>query len=291
MDLGDLEIFRAVVEQGGIVRAARTLHRVQSNVTTRIKQLEESVGTQLFFRSRQKLQLTPDGAVLLSYAVRLLQLADDARASIGSGAALSGTLKLGALESTTASRLPDLLVEFHAQHPEVRVELVTATNDALVRMLSERRIDAAFVAEVPASSAIEHLPAFTEKLVLVSSLAHRRIAGPKDIASDTVIAFPTGCAYRRVFERWIGDRGLVSVRVLEIGSYHAIVACAASGTGVAIVPESVLEVVRRDLVACHRLPQVLSKVTTPFIWRKAESTAAVKALMELVRKHRKADFK
>lgn len=287
MDLGDLVIFKTVVEEGGILRAASKLHRVQSGVTTRIKQLEESLGAQLFLRVRQRLQLTPDGEILLSYARRLLQLAAEARASVGNGT-LNGTLKLGALESTTASRLPKLWVEFHAHHPDVHVELVTGTNDALVRLLTERRVDAAFVAEAPAGDDIASLPAFAERLVLVSSLTHRPISKPKDVQGDTVIAFPTGCAYRRVFERWLGGRGLVSVRVLELSSYHAILACVASGTGVAIVPESVLETVQCELIARHRLSQVVSRVTTPFIWRSAEPTPAVQALMELVRMRRRA---
>lgn len=286
MELGSLVIFRTVVEEGGIVRAARKLHRVQSNVTARIKQLEESVGTQLFFRSRQRLHLTPDGEVLLSYADRLLRLAEEARASVGNGT-LSGTLRLGALESTTASRLPKLLVEFHMRYPDVHVELATGTNDALVRLLQERKIDAAFVVEAPVDAQIASLAAFAEKLVLISSLSHPSIAAPKDIRDDTVIAFPTGCAYRRILDRWLGERNSVAVRVFELSSYHAIVACVASGTGVAIVPESVLDTIKCGLVARHRLPQVLSRVRTQFLWRGAELTPGVQALADLVHKHRR----
>ena len=72
MDLADLAIFKAVAEEGGIVRAARKLHRVQSSVTSRIQQLEASVGTQLFRRSKQRLHLSSSGEVLLAYADRLL---------------------------------------------------------------------------------------------------------------------------------------------------------------------------------------------------------------------------
>jgi len=104
-----------------------------------------------------------------------------------------------------------------------------------------------------------------------------------DIADDSVIAFPRGCAYRRVLERWIGDKDLASVRVLELASYHAIVACVASGTGIAIVPQSVLATVQCVLVAVHSLPKVLSDVSTPLIWRSGEQTSAVVALRELVR--------
>ena len=148
MDLSDLLIFKTVVEEGGILRAARKLHRVQSNVTTRVKQLETSIGAQLFFRDRQRLVLSPRGESLLAYADKLLRLADEAR-TVVSGQSPSGALRLGALESTSASRLPLLLTKFHDSYPKVRVELQTGTNDALTAAVRERRLDAAFVAEAP----------------------------------------------------------------------------------------------------------------------------------------------
>ena len=281
MDLTDLAIFKMVVQEGGIVRAARKLHRVQSNVTTRIKQLEQSVGAQLFLRERQRLHLSPDGELLLPYAERLLQLADEARASVGGGE-LRGTLRLGALESTTASRLPKVLAEFHKAHPDVRVEIVTGTNDALVSALADRRVDAAFVAEAPTLDVVSHLPVFAERLVRITANSHRPVRRPADVANDTVIAFPTGCAYRRVLERWLGDRSLTTVRVLELSSYHAIVACVGSGTGIAIVPESVLETVQSAEVSRHRLPRVFEQVVTPFIWRSADPLPAVLALADIL---------
>jgi len=103
-----------------------------------------------------------------------------------------------------------------------------------------------------------------------------------------VIAFPSGCAYRRVVERWLGARSLASVRVMELSSYHAIVACVASGTGIAIMPASVLDTVQSAQVARHALPKVLSQVATPLIWRAGETTPAVVALQGLAREVRRA---
>lgn len=280
MDLSDLRIFRTVAEEGGIVRASRTLHRVPSNVTTRIKQLETSLGAQLFFRDKQRIYLSPSGELLLAYATRLLALADEARDAVGSGSP-SGTLRLGALESTTASRLSSVFVAFHKQYPEVRIELTTGTNDALVAALLERRIEAAFVAEAPANSELSHLPLFEERLVLITSLAHRSVASVRDVAGDSVIAFPTGCAYRRVVERWFGQDGLASVRVMELSSYHAMVACVAAGAGIAVVPESVLDTVQSAHVARHALPKVLSRRVTPLIWRTEQQGAALVRLRDL----------
>src|SRR5258708_13692759 len=77
MDLVDLQVFKSVVDEGGIIKAARKLHRVPSSVTTRIKQLETSLSVTLFHRDRQRLHLSPTGELLLGYAERLIQLSDE----------------------------------------------------------------------------------------------------------------------------------------------------------------------------------------------------------------------
>ena len=110
----------------------------------------------------------------------------------------------------------------------------------------------------------------------------RRSAVRADVADDSIIAFPNGCYYRRVLQRWLGERRLPSVRVLELASYHAIVACVASGTGIALVPESVLATVQHANVARHRLPRVRSDVVTPLVWRRNDNAPALAALRDLL---------
>jgi len=281
MELSDLHIFRTVAREGGIVRAARRLHRVPSNITTRIQQLEASMGVQLFTRERNRLALSQSGERLLVHAERMLRLADEARDDI-SGAAPSGPLRLGALESTAASRLPAVLAAYHKAHPDVSVELMTGTNDALTTAVIDRRVEAAFVAEAPATRELAHQPLFRERLVIISATTHAPIRRAQDVAGDSVIAFPNGCYYRRVLQRWLGERRMPSVRVLELGSYHAIVACVASGTGIALAPESVLDTVQHAAVTRHPLPKVHSDVVTPLIWRASEQSPALMALRDLL---------
>ena len=282
LDLTDLHIFSVVVAEGGITMAARKLHRVPSSITMRIKNLEASVGTQLFFRSKQRLHLSPSGEVLLAFVTQLLRLSEEAQSAL-SGAAPRGALRLGALESTTASRLPAILAAYHKQYPEVQVELITGTNDALVTAVLERRVDAAFVAEAPADREVSHTPLFTERLTVISALDHRRISGPRDVDGDSVIAFPNGCAYRRRLHRWLGATSVATTRVLDLSSYHAIVACVASGTGIALVPESVLDTLPRVQVKRHALPREHAHIVTPLIWRTREQSRALLALKEQLR--------
>lgn len=93
-----------------MTRAAWVLHRVQSNVTTRIRKLEDTLGTPLFPREGKRLILTADGHRFLDYAERLVALADEARQAIAARAP-GGVFRLGAMERTAAVRLPQLLAD------------------------------------------------------------------------------------------------------------------------------------------------------------------------------------
>ena len=281
MNFVDLQIFKCVVDEGGIIKAARKLHRVPSSVTTRVQQLETSLGVTLFYRDRQRLHLSPTGELLLAYAERLIHLSDEARAVI-SGGVPQGTLKLGALESTTASRLPRILAEFHRRYPEVRLELTTGTNDDLMTKVADRRLDAAFTAEPPVARVLEHVPVFAERLIIITNADHPPIRRARDVEGASLIAFPEGCAYRRVLQRWLGRKSLATLRVLELNSYHAIVACVASGTGIALVPESVLDTMPGTHVLRHTIPKAQANITTPLVWRHGEISPSVLALRTLI---------
>jgi len=281
MDVADLRVFKSVVDEGGVIRAASKLHRVPSSVTTRIKQLEASMGVKLFHRDRQRLHLSPAGELLRDYAERLIQLSEEAH-EVVSGTAPRGVLKLGALESTTASRLPPLLAGFHSRYPDVRLELTTGTNDALVSQLIERKLDAAFIAEPPAVRTLEHVAVFAERLIVISSPDHPPIKHARDVEGVSLIAFPEGCAYRRVMQRWLGRDSLAPFRVLELSSYHAIVACVTAGTGIALLPEAVLDTMPHVKVRRHAIPKAQARITTPLVWRRGEMSASVLALRTLV---------
>ena len=139
IDLESLAIFRAVVDEGGVVRAAEKLHRVPSNVTTRIRQLEEFLGVRLFRREGRTLSLSAEGETLLSYSVRLLRLADETVNELRTGKP-RGTFRLGSLESTAGSRLAPVLSRYHAENPGVVVELLTGTTGALVNRVTNFEI-------------------------------------------------------------------------------------------------------------------------------------------------------
>ncbi len=278
IDLAALHIFKTVAEEGGITRAAAKLHRVQSNITTRVKQLETRLGIKLFLRQKRKLVLSPEGRLLLAYADRLLRLSSEAETALRDGTP-RGTLKIGTMESTAAARLPPILSRYHKTYPEVRIELVTATAGALVAKVLNYEIEAAFVAEPVTASSIDYLIAFNEELVLIAPAGYPKIRTPRDIGKKTLIAFGAGCAYRGRLEDWLSRAKVVPDRVIEFNSYHAIVACVAAGTGIAVVPRSVVRTVRAESeVAVHPLPVGMRRAKTLLIWRRDHHSTALDAL-------------
>lgn len=280
MNLDDLHIFRCVVREGGVTRAADRLHRVPSNVTTRIKQFEERLGVALFRRQGRHLALTESGRTLLGHAEKLLQMADLAEQELRSGV-VRGVLRLGSLESAAGARLPPILSTFHAQFPDVTIELQTGTTRDLLRRLERFEIEAAFVSEPFERGDLSSRPAFAEELVLITG-GNARASGPRALAGGTVVAFPHGCSYRQRLIEWLAEEGASPGRILEMSSYHAIVACVAAGTGMAIVPARVLDLaVLGTAVARHALPPHLRGSRTHLVW-SGEASPALASLTALL---------
>lgn len=273
IDLESLAIFRTVVEEGGVIRAAEKLHRVPSNVTTRIRQLEEYLGVRLFRREGRTLALSAEGQTLLNYSVRLLRLADEAVNELRTGKP-QGMFRLGSLESTAGSRLAPIFSRYHAENSGVVVELVTGTTGALINRVMNFEIEAAFVSEPFTAPELESVAVFREELVLVTSKEIRKVRTAKDLGRSTMIAFAHGCSYRKRLEDWLGSDNVMPERTLEFGSYQGMIACVAAGTGFAIVPKSVLVALQAtEKVNQHTLPERFSTNRTHLVWRGHPSLA------------------
>lgn len=277
-----MEIFRAVAETGTVTRASELLGRAPSNVSTRLRQLEARLGTPLFERRGGRLALSAQGRLLISYADRLLRLASEAESTVRSGKP-RGVLRIGSLESTAAARLPAILSRYHRRYPDVEVELVTGTGGALVARVNAGEIEAAFVAEPFPARDLEMQHAFTERLVLITHSSVRSVSDIRQLDGSVVIGFGAGCSYRRRLDDWLSSGGCVPARVMEFGSYHAIVAMVAAGTGVALVPRSVVQLLRAESeIAQHPLPRRIADARTQLVWRSAHRSLALDGLRSLL---------
>ncbi|MEO1161241.1 MAG: LysR substrate-binding domain-containing protein [Pseudomonadota bacterium] len=282
LDIASLEVFQAVVRHGGVSKAAAQLNRVQSSVSTRIRQLEDQLGEPLFLRDNKRMTLTDAGRNLLPYAERMLTLAREAADAVKTKE-LSGTFCIGTMESTAAARLPNVLSRFHTMHPDVSVRLTTATAGALHNSLSNEEIDVAFIAEPVTSTGFQTLPVFTEQLCLVAANSFAPIEDSSALNGQTIVAFEEGCAYRRYLNDWLLGDGIAPGTTLAVGSYLAMLSCVSAGTGFAVIPKSVLSIIDvHGTLQCLELPGRYARIETLMVWRKNYTSPKLDALQDLL---------
>lgn len=283
MDLAQLKVFKAVAEEGSVTRAAQRLNCVQSNVTVRLQQLEEELGVSLFHREKRRLTISQEGVLLLDYSKRLIALAEEATQAVKRREP-SGPLRLGSMETTAAVRLPHWLAAFHQHYPKVNLTLHTAPSDEVLQQVLQYQLDAGFVA-----APVEHPELFTrvvcrEKLVLVTKLGHPDIQSPQDLASRTLLVFRSGCNYRRRFEEWVKRHGVQPERLLEFGSFQAILGCVAAGMGSALLPEKVVDTaLDQFLIRSQAIDADIGEVDTLLVWRRDRSQhSALNAFLDSI---------
>jgi DNA-binding transcriptional LysR family regulator len=285
MDASDLRIFETVARLGGMNRAAAELHTVQSNVTARIRLLEEELGAPLFTRHSRGVALTPAGERLLPYARRVRHLLDDARRAVADDGSPKGRLTLGSLETTAALRLAPVLSAYVAAYPDVDVVLRTGTTAELVDQVLARTLEGAFVCGPLDHPDLDQEVAFQEELAVLTAPAVRDFDALMRLGEVKIVVLRAGCSYRQRLEDILAKRGILAQRRLEFGTLEAIVGCVSAGLGVTLLPKSLIGPVWRDgRVAVHDLPAAEAVVDTLFIRRRdAFVTSALAAFLARVR--------
>lgn len=275
MELLSLKTFKAVVDNGGVQAASKALHTVQSNVTARIKRLEEELGSPLFYRKGRGLELTPAGHTLMEYAEKLLYLEQQAGMAVKQVGESSGELRIGSMESFAATRLPGILQSLRKAHPKLMPKVATETSGALVQKVLDYKLDCAFV-----GCPIEH-PDLVCKEVMIEQLV---VASAKGVeVPDTLIMFRSGCAYRDIAISWLREAGRVDTEIMDMGTQEGILGCVAVGLGFTLLPRKVAEDSRyADGLHLEVLDDQYSKVPILMIsHRDAIELAGIETMIEL----------
>jgi len=150
-------------------------------VTTRIRQLEEDIGVQLFLRKSNRLKISPAGEVLLGYSERILELASEAREALQDSTPC-GRLSIGAMNSTAAVRLPAPLAEYHKRFPQVILEIRSGSTRTLMAEVLSGELETALVADPVPDVRLAMEKLFKDELVIVAELSHPKISSPDDCA-------------------------------------------------------------------------------------------------------------
>jgi LysR family transcriptional regulator, cell division regulator len=288
MEISHLRIFQTVAKKESVSKAAQILNCVQSNVTARLRGLEEELGTQLFYRKPKGMTLTLAGRTLLTYANQILHLEKEAKKSLQDDGKIKGQLLLGSFESVAAVRLPIILSRYHRQYSDVDLSLITASSTELNQKVLNYEIEGAFVTDAYHHPDLEWTEVFREELVLVYPTGSN---SPEEAAKKGVLVFPRPCAYRERLERWYQVKGIALNQKLELGSADGMIECVAAGMGVSILPFSLVEkMVTVGAILIHRIEKKLESVPIMFVKRKnAVSSKPLQAFMKLLKDQK--DFK
>ena len=277
MELVALRTFQAVVEEGGILAASRKLNTVQSNVTGRIRKLEEELGAELFFRKGRGLELAPSGRVLLDYARRMLALERQTASAVRQVGESVGELRIGSMETFAALHLPSALKAVRASHPRLEVRVFTDTTSTLTEKVLDHKLDCAFVAGPVIHPDLRFEELVVEELVQVCATGASPVLQP-------LILFREGCAYRSRALAWQRATGHATADAMEFGTLEGILGCVAVGLGWTLMPRRVVaqSLHAADLVI-EAVPDEFSRVPTGMITlREAPPLAAMQTLAAAV---------
>ncbi len=243
LDLDLLRSFVSVVDAGGFTRAGKRVHRTQSTVSQQIKRLEDDIGQSLLNRNGKDVTPTEAGERLLSYARRLLALAEEAR-DVVARPGHEGAVRLGVPEDFAAYRLAKLLATFARSHPTLRLDVRADQSLVLRRDLERGDLDLALFKRAAGEKG--GIAAWPERVHWITSKTH-----PRDTRAGSVplIGFPAGCLYRAGAIHALESAGRAWHMTYTSSNLAGIQAAVAAGMGLSILSEIAIQADHRVLTA------------------------------------------
>ena len=192
MEIRQLQTFRVVAEQLNFTKAARTLHLAQSSVSAQIKALEEDLGQPLFDRLGRRVLLTDAGRKLYDYARRMSDMTREIRSEFSADQYAQGALTIRVPETIASIYMPEVIRQFHRDHPRVGLDIINCSDEQLREELNSGRIDLAFLlAESVHLKSVSMKMLRTEPLILASApdhpLAREKGITTPDLAGHTLL--------------------------------------------------------------------------------------------------------
>ena len=245
MELRNIKSFVQICADGSFSRAAKNLGYAQSSVTAQIQQLEEELGVQLFERINKRVYLTAAGRQFLEYASDILQKTRQITERLQNENGITGSLKIGCLESVGVAFVPDVLSAFSKKYPSVRLSVTTGGSRQLREELKSNKLDLAwsFDRRRP-GPAFRLLYEKSRPLSVVCGKNAVRKAGIKnlsDLAGENFIFAEPGCQYRNRLTQRMEKAGLRPKAAFEIDNTEIIRNLRRSGLGFAFLPDFLTE--------------------------------------------------
>lgn len=295
VELRQLRYFAAVAEELHFGRAARRLHMTQPPLSQAIQALEEQFGAALFVRNRREVRLTPAGSALLPQAQHMLEQARALPELVRRAAAgQAGRLTLAFVSSADYSVLPPFLRAYRAAFPQVRISLREATSDLQHEDLLHGRLDAGLlIAPLPerARAELDYMSVLSEPLVLAAPAGLAALDGPgpvslRALAPLPLIIFPRAIApaLHDAILAVFGSAGITPEIGQEAIQMQTIVGLVSAGMGLALVPQSVSNLMRPG-VEYRTLADPTPLVETGLAWRRDNQSPVLLGFLGLLRNY------
>jgi DNA-binding transcriptional LysR family regulator len=242
-DLTDLRLMVNVAEANSVTGGAQASHLSPPAASTRIKNLEESLGTKLLLRTSQGVTLTPPGQAFVHHARLVLSQLERLRSDLQEyTTGLKGHLRVWASATAMGEFLPPVLQTYLRDHPDVNIDLKERLSHDIVRSLGEGKIDIGIVSGYERTEALEVIPYRADRMVLVVPQGHPASEVPAIEFGDTLgfdhIGLSEGSALRAFLQR-ICDEMHRSLKLrIEVGNFEAACRMVEADVGVAVMPES-----------------------------------------------------
>ncbi len=251
LSLRAITSFIAVVECGGIARAARELGYSQPAVTLQLQQIEERLGVKLFERRQRRMELTEAGKQALKPARHLLAaLAAFEHAVTRHTPAKTTPLVVGAIEPTASTKLPPILSAMRRALPDVAVKITIAGGDNIAQAAERGDVHAALTVPTQIRGWV-YEPLFAERLVALvrtdHHLARQTSVSLSKIACEQLLLTDETCVYRRTLERAFLRYGIKRSHVIESSSLASLPNSVRAGLGIAIVPRPAADPIPADV--------------------------------------------
>ena len=242
-DLVDLKLFSEVVEAGSITAGAQNSALALAAASTRIRNMEAALGCALLTRSRQGVEPTSAGRMLLKHARAMLAQAARMREDLSAFAGgRSGEVKLLANTNALTEFLPEALSSFLAAHPHVSVDLEERLSDEIVGLVAEGVGDVGIVAGTVDVGALQTYPFRSDRFVVVTAPDHP-LAARASVSFAEVLAFDlVGLERSASLQRFLTAKAAREGRPLklrvQLRSFDAVCRLVEAGVGVGVVPQT-----------------------------------------------------
>jgi DNA-binding transcriptional LysR family regulator len=283
MNINDLKIFEAVAATGNFTKAAEMMFTVQSNVTARIKSLEEEFGTQLIDRTSKQIKLTASGKKLVHYSKQINHLIDEAKQELSGQNCIAGRLKIGCIETMLALKIPGIIDHFSKTYPDVELEFKSDMSATLIYDVLNYKLDAAFVVAPLNIPELEQRHVKDDTLVLVTSSEYNAIRDIEDAKSLKIVVFDHGCSYRYRLESWLSSKGIINYRSTTLNTLEGIVNLVEAGLGITLLPvELIKQFYSARKLKTHNIGNGLNTLTTILVYRENfKQTRVLQAFIDL----------